>query len=106
MGRLNKKQQWFLLSRLLKLNPHTPWHGAPLLVERPVSMHKVDLADYELKLRPRCDIIPFSLSASAPPYGSQASWTGGRGEGGTKGKEASREQMEKKKKGLFFFPCS
>lgn len=76
MGRLNKKQQWFLLSRLLKLNPHTPWHGAPLLVEQPVSMHKVDLADYELKLRPCCDIIPFSLSVSAPPHGSQACWTG------------------------------
>lgn len=66
MGRLNKEQQWFLLSRLLKLNPHTPWHGAALLVEQPVSMHKVDLADYELKLRPCCDIIPFSLSVSAP----------------------------------------
>lgn len=97
-GRLNKKQQWFLLSRLLQLNPHTPWHGAPLLVERPVSMHKVDLADCELKLRPCCDIIPFSLSVSAPPYGSQACWTGGR----QKERRLAVSRW-KKKKGLFFF---
>lgn len=47
-GCLNKRNNGFYC-RAGSNSPTHPWQGSQILVEQPVSKHKLDLADYELE---------------------------------------------------------
>lgn len=98
-GRLNKCNNGFYCRSGSNLPTH-PWQGAPFSVERPVSEHKLDLADYE----PRAALtetwlLLLLLSFHSAVFPALL-------DGQIKAKEAdrNREVMEKGRFSFFFFP--